>query len=332
MQQTQARQPAGVPTGGQFAADAHAEADVSLEAVPDIAWGDVTHVQEGSRTPWGAAQWVSHTAPGIVQASTAGHGGVKLSKERNKTIPPALRTSSGWYEEDCEAAIVGMYHPEAFPHLGPDHDHAASVREWFPDEYEAATGETVTAEQSRVRAEAEWRAAHAGDLVAVSASRSPDVADSVDVTVTRMGPGGELDGDRRVLRMQSSVYDDPANRHPHGRFDGRFVVPAGQPALYADVTPPPKPPKPPKPRFHGIDRDRGTDRQRDLVARDLAKRWRSADGEVHSLAEKLEGDGFTHKSAMDRGDGRKTYYLVDAESHAYEVSRATWDAVEAPAS
>jgi hypothetical protein len=329
--QTQTRQPAGVPTGGQFASSSHTEAEVSLAVVPDIDWGDVTHVQEGSRTPWGSAQWVSHTAPGIVQASTAGHGGVKLSKERNKTIPPALRTSSGWYEEDCEAAIVGMYHPEAFPHLGADYDHASSVREWFPVAYEEATGETVTAEQSRVRAEAQWKLAHAGELVVTSASRTDGDPSSVDVTMARLDPAGNFEEDRRVLRMSADVYSDPANKHPIGRFEGRFVLPAGQPALFSDVTPPPAPPAPPKPTFKGLDRSRGTDRQQSLVARDLGKRWRAADGSVHTLAEKLESDGFVRKSAMDNGNGRKTYYLVDSESHAYEVTKATWDAAEAPA-
>lgn len=338
------RQPAGVPVGGQFASQTHAESGVSLAdmpladepehdvtevvANPDVNWGDVTNVQEGSRTPWGTAQWVSHPAPGIVQASTGGHGGVKLSPERNRQIPPELRRKAGWYEEDCDAAIVGMYHPEAFPHLGDDYDHRASVKEWFPDDYETATGETVTADESYARGRTLWAEQMDGREVARSAISSDEHPGMVEVDVQVYEGGGHRTGgaSRRIL-VPVDEYRDDTHKHPIGRYHGHFVVP--EDADYTDITPPPAPPAPPKPVYRGIGAG-GTERQQELVARDMQKRWRTSDGTIVTLREKAESDGFTHKSSMAKGNGRYTYYLVDAESHAFEVSKATWDAAEAP--
>src|SRR5690606_21685713 len=48
-------------------------------------------------TPWGASQLATIYAEGIVAHITAGHGGFRLSAERNAKIVPALRIASGWY-------------------------------------------------------------------------------------------------------------------------------------------------------------------------------------------------------------------------------------------
>lgn len=63
---------------------------------------------EGSSTPWGPAQQASVLAPGIVAVSTASHGGIWLSSERQVHIPAGIRPINGrsWYEEDCEWALV----------------------------------------------------------------------------------------------------------------------------------------------------------------------------------------------------------------------------------
>lgn len=323
--QTVNRQPQGIPSGGQFAHKTHAEVDISL-GEPENAgadWGDVSNIQEGSRTPWGVAQYVSHPAPGIVQASAPGHGGVKLSPERNKTIPPALRRSSGWYEEDCEASIVGMHFPEAFPSSSMTaEDHEATVKEWFPDDWEKATGGTVTADESRVRAEQEWVEAHRAELVATSARMIDGEPDWVAVTVEPLG----IEGSKRVLKVPADRYRDPALKEPHGRFEGRWVVPSDG---FDDITPPPAPPKPPKPVFHGIDLSKATERQQSLIDRDLNQRWRGRDGTTRTLRDVLESEGFTDKTAIVEG-GKRRFYVVTSDSSAFTVSKATWDALEAP--
>jgi len=73
-------------------------------------------------TPWGPTQTADQIAPGIVFYSTAGHGGFHLNAERNAQVRSEFKTgdnlmdlrSEGWYEEDCDAAIVIFTFPEFF--------------------------------------------------------------------------------------------------------------------------------------------------------------------------------------------------------------------------
>ena len=126
-------------------------------------------VREGSRSPWGSVDYVSHRAVGIADVGTAGHGGVKLSSERNRDVHPAWRRPGGWYEEDCEWAIVAMTFPECY---SPEHAATArkTARNWFPDEYEVVTGETVQPGESYVRDEQLFYAEHADDWVTTAAA------------------------------------------------------------------------------------------------------------------------------------------------------------------
>lgn len=73
-------------------------------------------------SPWGRVQEQRAIAAGIVAVTTAGHGGIWLSRERLDRMPAALRVSndysgagSEWFEEDCEWALVAAAFPEAFP-------------------------------------------------------------------------------------------------------------------------------------------------------------------------------------------------------------------------
>lgn len=67
-----------------------------------------------ANTPWGGSQMAVIYAEGIVAHSTAGHGGVHLSPERNAKVHPALRNEVPWYEEDAEWAIVAISFPDIF--------------------------------------------------------------------------------------------------------------------------------------------------------------------------------------------------------------------------
>lgn len=342
------RQPAGIPAGGQFAPGFHPESTLALDGdepglAPEQSLGDVSNVREGSRTPWGTADWVSHVAPGAVQVSTAGHGGIKLSPERNKMIPTALRNAFGWYEEDCEAGIVAWFHPDACPQKGQSaEDVSESGRQttinWFPNAYEAATGDSLHIGQSYIRDQDIWHSAHAKDEVAVSATRSPKFSGFTEVTVRQGGRAAEGSAER-VLMVPSEEYNDPAHRHPIGRYAGCFV--ADPDRSYADVTPPPAPPKPPRPRYREVATSGLTPAQRARAESEMARRWRTADGEVRSLAEIISGGGIVGKSSVSADSrGRRTYYLryaTEAEgapdsstTYALEVSKATWDAIAAP--
>lgn len=82
----------------------------------------------GGPSPWGPIQNVMVIASGICAVTTAGHGGIWVDSDKLKEMPGALRVlqskyaPKGWYEEDCDWAIVVA----AFPHLFSDADcHAA---------------------------------------------------------------------------------------------------------------------------------------------------------------------------------------------------------------
>jgi hypothetical protein len=73
-------------------------------------------------TPWGPAQSVRMLAQGIALVSTAGHGGIKLSPERQAQMPASCRTtpysSGGWYEEDCDILMpIYRFYSEVGPHV-----------------------------------------------------------------------------------------------------------------------------------------------------------------------------------------------------------------------
>ncbi|MHB8318071.1 MAG: DUF7007 domain-containing protein [Acidimicrobiales bacterium] len=305
----------------------------------------MSNITEGSRTPWGQAQYVEHPDPGIAIVDTAGHGGVKLSSRRNKLVPAPLRNSSGWYEEDCEAYIATLIYPAAFARNGEDVDaiqerSRQGVINWFPEKYEKFTGVRLPIGASYIKDKRTWEQLHADDEVVISAQGdwADDVPEGmVAVTVTRGGRYGNAVGERVVL-VPKEDYDNPEFKHPLGKHSGSFVVDPSK--HYLDITPPPKRAAKPAVRYRGIDTSSLTASQRDRAERELDKRWRFHDGEVKSLRQIIESGGISGKSYVENNSGRKEYYLryaVEAEgepasdsSYALKVSKATWDASVAP--
>lgn len=359
MTMDQKRQPKGVPVGGQFAASVNAESNLTLvdetlieipDEMPYHYAGNVSHIQEGSRTPWGSAQTVFHVAPGIVEVGCAQHGGIKLSPERNKLVPPALRRTSGWYEEDCEWNIAAMIHPHAFKRSS---ESAAECREraersvinWFPDEYEKAFGKELIVGASLMKDEKTWHEIHADDEIAVSARGWGDDCPEamVIVSVCRGGRGnrGENLKHSRDILVPKEDYQNPDLRQPLGRHGGSFIADPSK--NYPDVTPPPEPPKPPRPRYRGVDLSvypLGSSSY-ELARKGLGKRFRREDGTVESVKEIIDRGGIVGKSSISKGNGRRMYYLQNAvedegqsglDTYALEIPKALWDAVDAPAS
>ncbi len=74
-----------------------------------------------AHTPWGPSQGGTVYAEGITSHSTAGHGGFKLSADRNRYVHPMLCAAGGWYEEDECWAIVAFTFPELFTALERRH-------------------------------------------------------------------------------------------------------------------------------------------------------------------------------------------------------------------
>lgn len=113
-------------------------------------------------SPWGAIQDKRELAPGIWSVSTAGHGGIKLSRERNAAMPVYMRNEGGWYEEDCEWAKAAVVHPIGFRRVikiegRPDKTEfeyaMETFRNWHPDQYERFTGVPLQRGQSLIRDE-----------------------------------------------------------------------------------------------------------------------------------------------------------------------------------
>ena len=301
-------------------------------------WGSVENVQEGSRTPWGTADNVYHTAPGIVQAGTPGHGGVKLSPERNRQIPTALRNASGWYEEDCESNIVGMVYPEAFPDFTAkmEQDEAfdyfeSRVKEWFPIQYEAATGTKIPFGESAEKDSDDYYADKQGQtlLYTTHAKEDPDFPGYVNVTTCIHG---ENTFTKHLVPLDSYTA---AQGFKHGAAKVNAPLPAGS----IDITPPADPPKPPSPRYKGIDTSGLTENQRWRADNELNKRWRDTSGRIYTLRENIERGDITGKT-VHSGSGKATYVLYSSDvpegqsggtnTYVTQVSKAVWDAVEAP--
>jgi hypothetical protein len=70
-------------------------------------------------TPWGYADQCIQKAPGLWAMSTPGHGGFLVDYELLLQMPPAILkiqtfAGRGWYEEDCDWALVTLAFPEFF--------------------------------------------------------------------------------------------------------------------------------------------------------------------------------------------------------------------------
>ena len=95
-----------------------------------------------TRTPWGTAQTAYYFAPGLISYSTAGHGGFHVSNGLLKRIPDYMQIAAnytdgrtGWYEEDCEWAIVCVCLPEFFP-MKWRYDAVDIMRRYYPDAWQ----------------------------------------------------------------------------------------------------------------------------------------------------------------------------------------------------
>ncbi|WP_311273346.1 MULTISPECIES: DUF7007 domain-containing protein [unclassified Rhizobium] len=90
-------------------------------------------------TPWGVSHMAVIYADGVVSHMTSGHGGFRLSTDRNAKVHPLLRKDTPWYDEDCEWAIVAV----TFPDLFTTYERSMaemSVRNSWPDAWEMIYG------------------------------------------------------------------------------------------------------------------------------------------------------------------------------------------------
>lgn len=106
-------------------------------------------------TPWGAIQQAEQLIPGIWSVSTASHGGMILSDERQAAMPNALQLPGPAYEGDCDWSLPILAFEnefEASSTCQPSWLRLArdTAKCWHPDRFTAFTGEEVPENQSHV--------------------------------------------------------------------------------------------------------------------------------------------------------------------------------------
>lgn len=150
-------------------------------------------------TPWGQAQTKEQLGFGVIQVTTAGHGGIHVSPTRNVHVHPVWRNKGGWYEEDCAWAIVAVTFPDLFTEEHRIIAHRVA-KDWFPDAYERVFAVQLLPAESYQRREDLFYRDNADRFIAVAAWSSdnssrpaPIPAGMVGVLARRGGtanPGG----------------------------------------------------------------------------------------------------------------------------------------------
>ena len=176
----------------------------------------------GAHTPWGPSQGGTVYAEGVTSHSTAGHGGFKLSAERNRKVHPMLRAVGGFYEEDECWAIVAFTFPHLFTTLERRHAEQTIKGSW-PGAWEAISGTILVPGESRRKDQRAFEAEHAADWIVVSAITSGQQKGFVECVATPGGKRGAGTEERRFLV--------PADEYDVGRFG--FVIDPDRHAVYA---------------------------------------------------------------------------------------------------
>lgn len=135
-----------------------------------------------TETPWGAAQSERLLAPGLTWFSTAGHGGMRLSKERLKEFEHWMPgwtwgyAPRGWLEEDCDANGAALVWPREMEPRAVRYavQWAECSRDTYGNRIAAAGFLTTPRGQEAVRVAREWETAHAGDWQKWGASGDRD--------------------------------------------------------------------------------------------------------------------------------------------------------------
>ncbi len=291
---------------------------------------------------WGDVNAAEEVAPGVLRLDCSGHGGYKLSGVRNNDIPPALRNRNGWYEEDAESHIVAAYCPDVFADgqtrtiAEVQASGVAGMKNWFPEKYEAATGETIPLDESYLKRDAALRAdraayrdAHRDEFVGIQRTETPGSSSWVPDGYAAVTARRDDTGEERVYLVP---YNEAVKDH---RILDNVLI---DPSRHMDVTAvstlgaPPKRPAPTPVADLGVNLSGLTAAQRSRADDELNRRYRWDDGFVGSRAQRFVRDGATGKSvAIYSGDKSATYAVdftdADGNTRIHKVSKAAWDAM-----
>lgn len=267
----------------------------------------------GDTSPWGTITDIDYGGDGIRLVSTASHGGTWVPPELNRLIPEPLRKRNGWYEEDCEARIPAFFfaqqHLAVYPGNTLEEFSAFSmegVKYWFPEQWEQASGEKVSAAESPKVKQREFEAAHADTPIEVGIARPEGHPNIVLVEATRPADG------------KTGTFVVPKEEVSSG--GGRFLPdPARHPVL-----PDPEPVE--SIRCTEIDPSI-TEAQRRRANKELGELRRFPDGSIRSLRNLIEEEGVTSKTAQVDAGGRTTYLLRFSDGGSYDISASTFAAL-----
>lgn len=174
-------------------------------------------------TPWGMSQSTTVYSEGIESHSTAGHGGFKLSAERNAQVHPLLRSERGWYEEDAAWAIVAITYPELFTCF-ERRCAERSIKDSWPDAWEAIFATVLGPGESYEKDKRLFHIAHEADWIVIAAITSNHRPGFVECIATIGGSRSHTAEERRFL-VPSAEYEvgrfgfviDPER---HAAYDG----------------------------------------------------------------------------------------------------------------
>lgn len=174
-------------------------------------------------TPWGPSQGATIYAEGVASHTTAGHGGFKLSAERNGRVHSTLCRDSGFYEEDAEWAIVALTFPDLFT-VFERKCADRTIRDCLPESWESIFGRLLAPGESMEKDRRAFEQQHANDWVVISALRSDHHPGMTEVIATRGGRRDHGVEERRFL-VPSADYEVgrfgfAIDETRHAAFDG----------------------------------------------------------------------------------------------------------------
>lgn len=160
-------------------------------------------------TPWGGSQMATIYAEGIVSHSTSGHGGFHLSRDRNHSVDASVRSLGGWYEEDCEWAIVALTFPDVFS-VYERRCAEEIAKNTFPAFWEKLHGRRLEPGESRSKDRSSFDRTHANDWIVISAIASSHHAGMIEVIATQGGKR-EFSQDEQRFLVPDTEYSKRSN-------------------------------------------------------------------------------------------------------------------------
>jgi hypothetical protein len=105
----------------------------------------MTRYNVQTSTPWGTAQTARSFGRGIIQYSTAGHGGFHVSsgllRRMDKDMRGDIYAPLGWFEEDCAWSLVVLSFPERFS-LQARLDAVDTAKSYYPQQFQRLASRT----------------------------------------------------------------------------------------------------------------------------------------------------------------------------------------------